>query len=318
MIIRDSWLRDVAKIFAWYPLRWFVMLSPWPVVYMMGRTIGVLDIMRSRSRWNMIRENVLSALGGDLTSEDAGSVAGWVIKRHYIEHVEFYKFASLTADNIDEHIVFEGMEHLENGLKSGKGVVLVHMHFGSKQFPLVALGLKDYPVSQVGYRDSDAEDYSFIHKNVHLRIRMKIEAGFKCRHVHLGKSLRPAYDALKNNQILMITGDGVGGIRGAGESYIPVSFLGKTMMFPQGPARMAYKTGAAIIPMFCVDRGDGTYKAIIEQEIVQQRTDDRAADVLANTKAYVNVFERYVREYPDHWMFWEEFKEGNLIRAQGK
>jgi KDO2-lipid IV(A) lauroyltransferase len=317
MIIRDSVLRDMAKLVAWYPLRWSVAASPWRLAYLFGETVGAADALISRRRRDHIARNLLAAYGDSMKAAEARRIAGRNIRRHYIEHMEFYKYATLTAANLSRHIRFEGLGRLEAALKAGRGAILVHMHYGCKQFPLVALGIMGYDVSQIGYRDERAEDHSWVHKNVHLRIRMRLENQFRVKHVHVGKSLRPAYETLKRNGILMITGDGIGGIRGAGDNYIPLPFLGRTMLFPPGPARMARTTGAALLPLFCVQQPDYTHVAIIEAPIDPCLTGDRYENVRQTTAAFASVFETYVKRHPEHWMFWEEFQEGNLIPPSG-
>lgn len=315
MIIRDSLLRDMAKLVAWYPLRWFVTLNPWCMAYFLGNTVGRLDSVISGGRVARIMANLRHAFGDSRPDDELRTIATAVVRRHYVEHMEFYKFASLRPSNLSKRIRFEGKEYLDRALAEGHGAVLVHMHYGCKQFPLVALGLMGYEVAQLGYRDPTAEDHSFIHRNVHLRIRMKLEDRFRVRHVHVGNSLRPAYDVVRKNGVLMITGDGIGGIRGAGPNYLPVTFLGQTMLFPPGPARIAAKTGAALLPLFCVQNPDNTYRAVIEEPISLQSTGDREADTLENTCRFAARFAEYVTRYPDHWMFWEEFTPGNLLAA---
>lgn len=315
MIFRDSVLRDMAKLVAWYPLRWCVAASPWRLAYFLGEAVGLADSVISRRRRDSIARNLRAVYGSRMTAAEARRIAVRNIQRHYIEHMEFYKYAKLTPANVSRHIRFEGLERLDAALEAGKGAILVHMHYGSKQFPLVTLGLMDYPVCQIGYRDETAEDHSWMHKNVHLRVRMRLEDQFRVTHVHVGKSLRPAYETLKRNGVLMITGDGIGGHRGAGESYIPMPFLGRTLLVPQGPARMARTTGAALLPLFCVQQPDYTHTAIIEAPIRQQLTDNRDADVRQTTGEVMRIFETYINRHPEHWMFWEEFQEGCLIPA---
>ena len=313
MIIRDTFLRDMAKLVAWYPLRWSVMLSPWRLAYFYGQLVGFADATISGGRRRQIVRNVTAVYGGRRSDTEIEAIARRNIQRHYIEHMEFYKYAQLTPENLGRHIRFQGREHLDEALRRGKGAILVHMHYGCKQFPLVALGLLGYDVGQVGYRDKTAVDYSWVHRNVHLRIRMRMEDKFRVKHVHVDKSLRPAYDTLARNGVLMITGDGIGGIRGAGDTYIPIPFLGTRMMFPPGPARLARKTGAAILPLFCIQQSDYTHLAVIEKPIDQQLSADRDADVLHNTMLFTRAFETYINQHPDHWFFWEEFQEGVLI-----
>ncbi|MDP6522865.1 MAG: lysophospholipid acyltransferase family protein [Kiritimatiellia bacterium] len=315
MIIQDNIFRDMAKLVAWYPLRWCVTVSPWRMVYTMGKLAGAGDARIEKGRIRRITDNLLSVYGDKMIEEDAAKIANRIVQRHFVEHMEFYKFATLNRGNIDKRIKFEGLEHLDAALEKGKGAILAHMHFGSKQFPLVALGHMDYAVNQIGYRDTTAPDHSFIHKHVHLRIRNRLESKFKARHIHLNNSLRPAYRALQNNEVLFIASDGIGGIRGIGPNYLPVPFLGKTMSFPPGPARMARKTGAALIPLLCLQQQDWTYKAVLEKPVEVVQTENSKQDVQNIVLRYTEVFEKYISKYPDHWMFWEEFQEGNLVHS---
>jgi len=314
MIIRDNPIRDAAKLVAWYPLRWFVTAAPWAVAYFLGAFVGRVYCLVCRGKIRRIARNIHGALPERLTEEQALRCARTVATRHYVEHMEFYKLATLTRDNVGRHVTMDGIEHVESALASGKGAVLVHMHFGSKQFPLVALGLNGFPVTQVGYRDTAAEDYSFIHRHVHLRLRLRIEARFKAKHVHLGESMRPLYRCLQNNELLMIAGDGVGGARLPGTNYLPLPFLGRTMLFPPGPARLARGTGAPLIPLFCVqEKGSWRYRVVFGPAITLEISDDQKADARENTSRYARLFEEYVRLHPDHWMFWEEFVPGHLL-----
>ena len=77
---------------------------------------------------------------------------------------------------------------------------------------------------------------------------------------------------------------------------------------------MARKTGAALIPLFCVQADGWTYRAVFEKPIEQQLTDDRDRDIAETTQRYARIFETYVKRHPDHWMFWEEFREGHLVQ----
>ena len=48
MIIRDSVVRDMAKLVAWYPLRWSVAASPWRLAYFFGEAVGWADCAHFR------------------------------------------------------------------------------------------------------------------------------------------------------------------------------------------------------------------------------------------------------------------------------
>ena len=48
--------------------------------------------------------------------------------------MEFVRIGGLNIHNIHEKVRFEGLEHFDNGLKFGKGVVLVTAHFGNWEY----------------------------------------------------------------------------------------------------------------------------------------------------------------------------------------
>ncbi len=316
MIIQDNPVRDLAKLFAWYPLRWTVSASPWALAYAMGVAVGRVYCAAFPGKVRRIAANMRTGLGEMLTDSEAFRHARMVVIRHYVEHMEFYKLASLTSKTIGRHLNFQGVEHLDEAMAAGKGAILVHLHFGSKQFPLVGLGLLGYPVTQVGYRDAHAADYSFIHRKVHLRLRMRIEDLFPAKHIHLGQSMRPLIRSLENNEILMIAGDGVGGIRRPGANYLPTDFLGQVMLFPPGPAKLARLTNAPILPLFCIqDTGRWSYTARILPPIQVEISGDAHKAAAATTARMAAVFELMIRQHPDHWMFWEEFEPGHLLQS---
>jgi KDO2-lipid IV(A) lauroyltransferase len=244
------------------------------------------------------------------------NIARRVIQKHYTQLMELFKFASLKEHRLNRFAYFDGLDILDRERAKGNGIILVHMHFGTMQAPLVALGLKGYPIHQINYRNPEEKDFSFIHKKVHLRIRMRIENKFNAKHIYIGKSMRPVYNLLENNEILMITGDGIGGYKNIPKSYVPLNFLGHSMFFPPGPVKLAQSTKASIIPIFAVQQDDNRHKIIFEEPIELEYSGNRKDMLESNMKKYVKVFEKYIYKYPCHWMFWEEFKEGFLLAGK--
>jgi KDO2-lipid IV(A) lauroyltransferase len=47
----------------------------------------------------------------------------------------------------------------------------------------------------------------------------------------------------------------------------------------------------------------GTYKLVIGEEVEPVRTDDRDADIIANTQNFTRIVEDMVTRYPDQWLW---------------
>ena len=67
---------------------------------------------------------------------------------------------------------------------------------------------------------------------------------------------------------------------------------------------MALHTGAAVVPAFTIwDPILRKYRVEFDSAIELVRTGDTEADAIANTARFNQVFEEYVRKYPDQWLW---------------
>jgi KDO2-lipid IV(A) lauroyltransferase len=67
------------------------------------------------------------------------------------------------------------------------------------------------------------------------------------------------------------------------------------------------RAGAPVIPAFTVRVGNGRkHKFIIERPLTLIRTGDISEDVAGNTQLFQSVIERYVRRYPEQWLWMQK------------
>jgi lauroyl/myristoyl acyltransferase len=304
VIAHRNIIKDAGRIFFWFPVRWAVTLAPDVCVYLLGGAFGAMDYLFSgRSRTRRMVKNVTRALGEAAAPE---TIVRKNLQNHCRNVLEFIKYPRITASNMSRCLCFDGINLLEQELKKGKGVLLVTAHFGAKQLLQVGLGHSGHRVNQINYHMS-SEELSYVQKNVSQRQRKKIEARIPAVFIPAGSFLRSAYNCLKNNEVLIVAGDGSGIREHMDDSYCPFDFLGKRMLFPVGPASLAERTGAQMIPVFVV-RDRTKHRIVFEQPIDPRRTSIQDA-----TGQYVGWLEDYVRKHPSLWEFWEEFDEDCLL-----
>lgn len=82
----------------------------------------------------------------------------------------------------------------------------------------------------------------------------------------------------------------------------PVGFFGRPAYANPFPARLARHCDVPFIAGRVIRRGDGGYVLEAERVIVP-RTEDSRADVTAATQNFHSILERYIREYPEQWMW---------------
>jgi len=83
-----------------------------------------------------------------------------------------------------------------------------------------------------------------------------------------------------------------------------VEFFGRPACTASGLARVALKTGAAVLPGFMVwEPAEKKYVLHFGPELVFARSGDAEADALAATQACAAATEEWIRRYPDQWLW---------------
>ena len=227
---------------------------------------------------------------------------------HHINQMQILIFPRISKEEMEQYHQFNGLEHLDNARKNGNGAILLHAHFGPAHLTLQALGLKGYPMIQVGLPVD--EGLSFIGKNVAFRLRRIYENRIAAEIIPATSFLRPVIKGLQENKVIMTTGDGAGGGRFVGE-FIPLDFLGRKLEFATGPVNLARRSGAPLLPTFTLQDKVDHYQTVIHEPL--KNNDSRSpSDIMQD---WVKLLENYMIQYPHHWHFWDEF-EHRIDRAK--
>jgi KDO2-lipid IV(A) lauroyltransferase len=79
--------------------------------------------------------------------------------------------------------------------------------------------------------------------------------------------------------------------------------MGQTVSVAPGPAILAKRTDAAILPLFIIRQPDNSHKIIIEPPV--ERVEDTSQDrsVVLLTMKLARIIESYIAQYPAQW-YW--------------
>jgi lauroyl/myristoyl acyltransferase len=300
MIVSESMLRDMMRLLIWYPIRWLLYALPLRSGINLINFLGTIDTCTFSGKKKMIMRKVTEVFP-EKDETWTSEVVKTYIRNHYMNQLQIMLFPKMRLSNIDKIHFFEGLDRLDNALKKGKGCILIHPHFGPTQLPLHILGIKGYNMMQLGYLTDDG--LSYIGKNVAFKLRTKLESKIKARIVQADSFLRPLFQCLKSNGVLMMTGDGAGGKKFIGR-YKPFPFCNGTYLFSMGAATLAAKTGAPMMPVFITMEGN-RYKTNIEPPIYVKNDDE---DIYKATFHFVKTFESYLKKNPGFWHFWDELE----------
>ncbi len=220
---------------------------------------------------------------------------GWQI-------AEFCQMAKYTVPQASKFIEYDGLQNYLAAKKRGKGVLVVTGHLGAWELSSFFHSLNGYPMGMVIRRlDNPLVDQ--------LVNRIRCMHGNKVLHKDdFARALLGAMRAGETVGILMDTNmtppQGV---------FVP--FFGVQACTASGLARVALKTGAAVLPGCLMwDATRKKYVLHFGQELALVRTDDAEADIIANTATFTAAIESYVRRYPDQWLWvhrrWKTRPEG--------
>jgi KDO2-lipid IV(A) lauroyltransferase len=165
-----------------------------------------------------------------------------------------------------------------------RGLIAVSGHIGSIDLLAGAFALRGLPT--YGLADDSAYPELFEEMNAQRR-RWNVE-------VIPWRNLRRVFTALREPAILGLVVDW--GYRSDG---IPVQLFGEWTTLPAGPAMLAAKTKAAIVPVVGRRLDDGTYEARHYEPI--EVADSSDAEIQRATQEIAHALEDMISVAPDQW-----------------
>lgn len=185
---------------------------------------------------------------------------------------------------------WHGVENLRAGLALGQGVVLVTAHLGNWELGGTLLALDGWPINIVTLEEPTGEL---------TRMRDDYRKRLGIRTIALGENIFAFVEmiaALRRNEIVCMLVD-----RPYGDTGVPVEFFGRTTRFSNAPALLWKHTGAAVIPAFVLQNGQGRYQAFAEPAVPLKALADRHENLVKNTQLIASVFEAIIRPHPEQW-----------------
>lgn len=266
----------------------FARLSP-AVVCFIGIVLGdIARIVDSRHR-NVARQNLRMAFGDTKSDEEINRIIKDVFRNLGQTAVEFFQIPSLTYKKALTSITPEHRERLDKCFEDGRGVVLLASHFGNWELMASVGALAEYKISAVA-RPLDDPVLEEIVRGIRESSGLML--------IPRRTSALAAVRKLKRNEIVGILAD-----QNTRKQNVFVDFFGIKAATTPGPALLALRTGAHLVPVFMLRENPGEHRLIVEEPIEPVRTGDQEADVVATTQKCADILEKYVREYPSQW-FW--------------
>jgi KDO2-lipid IV(A) lauroyltransferase len=204
---------------------------------------------------------------------------------------EFTQFPKYTRENIGEVIELDGNENYTEAVNRGKGVLFLTGHMGPWELSSFAHGVYGYPcyflARPIENRRVDA-----------LVNRYRCLSG--CQMIDKNDSARAMLRILKSGGVIGVLADQNTSL----DEGVFVPFFGIPACSTAGLAKLALRTGAAVVPGYAYwDEARRKYILHFEPAVELTQTEDEDADIRANTAKFMKVIENFARAYPDQWLW---------------
>jgi KDO2-lipid IV(A) lauroyltransferase len=267
-------------------LGWAAGVFPEPVVYWLGRRIGGLAYAILPDRRRFAHNNLTLAFGKEMSPQQLRALC----RRHFRfvgeTLMEFLRLPRMSADELRARVVFRDEPFLREAYARGKGVVLLTAHFGNWEWMGARIS-QDYALSALARPADDPGTRDLINF-------IRRSAGSEVIDTN---DVRGAIRSLRGGRVLGILLDQ----NTATHALFP-EFFDKKAATATGPVVLAKRTGAAIIPMFCVRRRPGHHEVHCMPAVHISEAQDPDT-VLTEVQRCTSIIEDWVRRYPDHWLW---------------
>jgi Kdo2-lipid IVA lauroyltransferase/acyltransferase len=252
--------------------------TPRPVANALSRCYtSLFDLLLPRLRRVAMRNLDLAGMPTACADEVYRSLARML--------VSFARFPRIRRQNISDWIRYEGFEHFEQALSRGKGVLFATGHLGNWELSAYAHAFMAAPMHVVvrpldnPMLDELVERYRGLSGNTILSKR---------------DFVRPMLKALARNEAVGILVDQNAGL----DEGVFVDFFGRKACVSPSFAKLAARTGAAVIPGFAVwNEAEGRYVLKFYPPV------EISGDAVADTQRIQSALERAIREHPGEWLW---------------
>lgn len=263
-------------------------LVPHPVASVGARGLGRLAMHLAGERRAQVERN-LRRVDPSIGEAELRDKVRETFESYARYYEESFRLPGTSAADLDAGFTHEGIEHLDAALATGSGAIMAMPHLGGWEWSGFWLAqVKGFPVTAVVEQLDPPELFEWF-------VGLRRSFGFDV--VALGPEAGTATArALKANHTLALVCDR--DLTGTGPE---VEFFGERTTLPGGPATLALRTGAPILPTAIYFDGPDSRHAVVLPPLDTARQGTLRVDVQRVTQDLAHALEELIRRAPEQW-----------------
>lgn len=260
--------------------------APPSVAYPLLDRLGDLVRLAAAGPRAAVEANLEQVLGG------RGRRHAWAVRgvfRHNLRnYYDTFRLPAMSDGDVLDLVTLQGIERLDPILARGSGAILFSAHVSSVVVGAQALALAKRGGTVVVEPVEPPEL---------LDLMLRVRGSHGLTFTPLGPRLAVDLSAtLHRNELAFLVVD-----RDLGGNGVPTSFFGRRTPLPVGPALLAIRTGAPIVPTYVSRRGDGRLDGIVGEPLTIERTGDLRHDLATITRRVTTRLEYHIARHPEQW-----------------
>ncbi len=268
----------------WRTTSLFLRHVPAGPAYRVGGWLAMAGYALSPMRRRWLRDNFGHVLGVSPKDPAAGRLAR-AAYRNYARYVmEIMRLPGMSMEQAESMLVLDGLDRFMEIWQESQGLVVVSAHLGNHEAMAAGFTKFGLPVSVVGDDTAYNGLYDLLNKQ---RASWGVE-------VISWRNLRAVYSVLKRKACLGLLVDW--GYRPDG---IPVKLFDAWTTLPAGPAILAARHGADILPFLIQRLPDGRFRASAADPI--HVPSSSPADIATATQRIATALEGFIGPAPEQW-----------------
>ncbi len=236
----------------------------------------------SKRRWSNLNFGHVLRTSPDDPAVRRMALRAYATYGRYI--VELMRLPRISSERSADLIDPVGLDAIDRIRAGSRGIVFAVCHVGNNEALAAGVKVRSWPLNVV------ADDSTF--PEIFEILRRQREAWGV--HVIPWRNLREVYGVLRKGEMLALLVDW--GYRPDG---IPVRLFDAWTTLPAGPATLAGKTGATIVPVVARRHAGGRFFLTIDEPI--RVASVAPAELLRATQAMAAALERVIEAAPDQW-----------------
>jgi len=268
-----------------------------------GRRLGSIGYYLDAKHRSLAYANLKIAFGKSKSPREIKRIVKQLFQNYGQNLIEIFRLPFMDSQGIEKFVKVEGKEYVYEGLKKGKGVILLAMHFGSWELSSFMSKMLNHPYKVIV---KPQNRYTMLDEVLNSYRQV---AGSTV--IAKGAGTRELIESLRNNEVIgMVVDQG-------GKDGELVKFFGRSASMAVGAIRMGLKFDVPICFSVIVREKGSLHRLVIHPPLELEKTGDTDKDVVTNLNQVTKIMEQFIEQHPAEYMWfykiWKYSRESKTV-----